>query len=549
MKPRIVTRSCCYVLAFWCVASTVDAQSETAPVVTTTSTDEELPNRPSLNAIDRQRKFAEENLMETYCAEARSILRKQEKMLEDASEPLQKSGDLDGLQALNALRQSIEENLKNLDDGIPLPAIVKPDSFPQSELIQNAFDFREAAQAALEKKLAGAGEALFREQIQALDQLVKSATIGGNLDEAVALKKKRDAVQDELRDFQVDPKRLLAFHHPIVEFPKEKNISAFHPDEAKQLQGIIAAMGASTQQIRLPSGATWTEAGVLNREGTLLLTGAGKQDGKMRLYNLAERRVLGEMPHQAGITDTAFHPTLPMLFAALNTPTIAVWDAVSFQKHGEYTPLPGCNIVRIAFDKQGNGLAGTDAGRIILWNALTGEKIREFANEHTKAIRDLVVHPNGRTFTSASDDGSVRLWNVDQSESVCVIPNAAKRELFCVRFYPDGSKIAVTGKWDDPFTSVYDTKTGELRANYGGYGKPIRSVNFSPDGRFIITGDVDCGVVIWDVSTKEPVWSDRRNSGNHIYRVLFTPKQDAVVVISGFGPVVFEMPRKIAIER
>jgi WD40 repeat protein len=87
-------------------------------------------------------------------------------------------------------------------------------------------------------------------------------------------------------------------------------------------------------------------------------------------------------------------------------------------------------------------------------------------------------------------------------------------------------------------------------ANYGGYGDAgIRTVNFSPDERFVITGDGNFRVVIWDAVTKKPVWSDTRHQGNHIYRVILTPDQDRLIVAAGYNPSIYTMPPEIQIEK
>ena len=330
----------------------------------------------------------------------------------------------------------------------------------------------------------------------------------------------------------------------VVAFPHKTSIDQFDSENARKLADAIKGMRNSTRHYNLPSCKDWTEAGVLNADGTQLLTGSNAKDGRARLYDLEAKKVIGEMqmPKTGPVRDTAFHPTLPLLFSSDTTPILYAWNAETFEKVAEYVLLPENKIVRLAFAADGTGIAGTDQGRLLLWDAKTGKLIKEFAQEHKGGIRDIAFHPNGKTFATAGVDGSIRVWDTGKTASILAIPNAAKRDLFCIKYSPCGNVLAVTAKWDDPYTWIYDARSGEKLANYGGYGKSIRSVNFSPDGRYLITGDVDYLTVIWDIKTKEPVWADKRNMGNHVYRVMFTPKQDFVVVISGYGPSLFAMP-------
>ena len=506
-------------------------------------------NQNSLAKIIRQRKNQESLILETYKEDSLAMLKTQIEMLDEAQKQVMEQGDLDAVFMIKAMKEAAEDGIQNIDVEISLPPWASPENLPDADILHDAVRFRKNTQAGIEKELAATTEAMLQTELTALEELMKELTKQGKIDEAIEVRTVRDAVKSEFARFSAAPAKPIGCTSEVMEFPKEKNISTFNPEAAQNLERVLQAISLSTRCVWLPNCNDWTEAGVLNATATQLLTGSDGSDPNARLYDIATRRILGEMKNEGPVMDTLFHPALPLLFSADTTPVIHVWDAETCQKHADYTPMPGCNIMRIAINKTGkHAVAGTDLGRIFAWDCETGKMIMEFTPAHEGEIRDLVFHPNGRILASAGVDGKVRLWNVEEGKLVREIKNAAKQDLFCVRFSPDGSKLAVTAKWDDQYTSIYDVATGELWANYGGYGRPIRSVNFSPDGRFLVTGDVDFRVAIWDIATKMPVWSDARNQGNHIYRVMFSPNQKSLIVISGFNPSMFEMPASISAE-
>jgi len=501
----------------------------------------------SLAKIIRQRKNQESLILETYKEDSLAMLKKQIEMLDEAQKQVMEQGDLDAVFMIKAMKEAAEDSINDIDVEISLSSWTSPETLPDADKLHDAVNFRKDTQTNIEKELAASTKEMLQTEQSALEELMKELTKQGKIDDAIAVRTVRDAVKSELEHFSATPARPIGCTNKVMVFPKEKNISAFNPEAAQNLEGGLQAISMSTRCVWLPNCGDWTEAGVLNKSATQLLTGSDASDPKARLFDIATRRILGEMKNEGSVTDTVFHPALPLLFSVDTTPVIHVWDAGTCQKHADYTPMPGCNIMRIAINKTGkHAVAGTDLGRVFAWDCETGKMVREFTPAHEGEIRDLVFHPNGRIFASAGVDGKVCLWNAEDGKLVREIKNAAKQDLFCVRFSPDGSKLAVTAKWNDQYTSIYDVATGELWANYGGYGHAIRSVNFSPDGRFLVTGDVDFRVVIWDIATKMPVWSDARNQGNHIYRVMFTPNQKFLIVISGFNPSIFEMPSSIS---
>jgi len=232
------------------------------------------------------------------------------------------------------------------------------------------------------------------------------------------------------------------------------------------------------------------------------------------------------------------------------TPKIHVWNATTLEKHTDFSPVPQDNVMRIAIHKDGKyGIAGSDKGHIFAWDTENGKLIKEFDEVYTGEIRDLVFHPSGKIFVTGGFEGNVCLWSMEDSKPIRIITSAVEGDPSCLRFSPDGTALAVTSTWRDQYVAVYDVQNGKRVRNFGGYGSAVRSVNFSPDGRFLITGDIDFWVVIWDIATKEPLWSSPRNAGSHIYRVQMTPDQEMLIVIAGSEPTIYALPEDFAIQK
>jgi WD40 repeat protein len=157
--------------------------------------------------------------------------------------------------------------------------------------------------------------------------------------------------------------------------------------------------------------------------------------------------------------------------------------------------------------RSGNTLitAGYD-GSIIWWNSETGEVRHRVDGAHAKWIRQLAISPDGATVASVGDDMQTKLWNSETGEPVASwdgyearTPHGYPSMLYTVAFSPDGKWLATGNRTG--IVLVRDVSTGEVAAtieapvmytwdpkarrhSIGG----IRSVAFSHDSRLLAVG-------------------------------------------------------------
>ncbi|MDL4775228.1 WD40 repeat domain-containing serine/threonine protein kinase [Actinomadura xylanilytica] len=119
---------------------------------------------------------------------------------------------------------------------------------------------------------------------------------------------------------------------------------------------------------------------------------------------------------------------------------------------------------------------------------------------HTASVRDLVFTPDGRTVASASDDATVRLWNV-----------ADGKQRRAPLDHPDGvNALAISHGGSVLYTAGDD---GDLRLfPMSGKGEPgdldidlgpLTSLALSPDGRVLATSNTDQSVRLWDLDDRK----------------------------------------------
>jgi WD40 repeat protein len=91
--------------------------------------------------------------------------------------------------------------------------------------------------------------------------------------------------------------------------------------------------------------------------------------------------------------------------------TIEVWDARSGADL--FSPRIDGNAISIAFSPDGRLLgAGTEGGKVVLWDARNGSPVGSPIQVATGGINPISFSPDGRLFAVSSGDLTATLWDI-----------------------------------------------------------------------------------------------------------------------------------------
>jgi hypothetical protein len=116
---------------------------------------------------------------------------------------------------------------------------------------------------------------------------------------------------------------------------------------------------------------------------------------------------------------------------------------------------------------------------------------------HEGAVRALAWAPDGKSFASAGDDGTIRVWDVAGGKSRILSSRAV--EPAALAFSPDGRRLLAAG--DDRVVTVLDVPSGRRLAQLVGHTAGVRAVAFTPDGRQAVSAGKDRTVRVWDLES------------------------------------------------
>lgn len=247
-----------------------------------------------------------------------------------------------------------------------------------------------------------------------------------------------------------------------------------------------------------PDGATIASAGA---------------DQIVRLWDARSGRELRALRgHEQEIRALAFHPGGKLLASCSRDTTIRIWNT---ETGAEEKILRGHTqvVASVAWSRDGKHLASGSYARskerpvygvVRIWNASTGEALREIPSDQYAPITTVAFAPDGRRLLAGSWDQSVKLYDIDGAAEPIVrslVPEIGYRAVNTVAWSPDGARFASGGK--DGYLRLWDANSATEWAKLTGHANWIWSVTWSPDGSRVASASVDQSIRLWDVRSGE----------------------------------------------
>ncbi|PVV02907.1 hypothetical protein BB560_002626 [Smittium megazygosporum] len=157
-------------------------------------------------------------------------------------------------------------------------------------------------------------------------------------------------------------------------------------------------------------------------------------------------------------------------------------------------------ITRTCFHPQYNVLAtASEDMSIKLWDVETGEFERTLKG-HTKSVHDISFDPSGRYLASCSSDLTIRIWDSQNDYKNIRTLYGHDHSVSSVCFL-GADKLASASR--DKTIKIWEFNTGYCIKTITGHAEWVRYISPSEDLKYLVSASNDQTVRLWDTNTGE----------------------------------------------
>jgi len=239
--------------------------------------------------------------------------------------------------------------------------------------------------------------------------------------------------------------------------------------------------------------------------GHLLLSAS--MDTKVKIWDVfnSGKCMRTYMGHSKAVRDISFSNDGSRFLSAGYDRNIKLWDTETGKVISTFSTGKIPYVVKLHpdEDKQNVLLAGMSDKKIVQWDMNSGEITQEY-DQHLGAVNTITFVDNNRRFVTSSDDKSLRVWEFGIPVVIKYISEPHMHSMPSISLHPNTNWLAAQSL--DNQILIYSTRerfqlnkkkrfAGHIAAGYA------CQVNFSPDGRFVMSGDGEGRCWFWDWKT------------------------------------------------
>ncbi|NXU10862.1 PRP17 factor, partial [Pardalotus punctatus] len=266
-------------------------------------------------------------------------------------------------------------------------------------------------------------------------------------------------------------------------------------------------------------------------------------DCKIKLWEVyGDRRCLRTfIGHSKAVRDICFNNAGTRFLSAAYDRYLKLWDTETGQCISRFTnrKVPYCVKFNPDEDKQNLFVAGMSDKKIVQWDIRSGEIVQEY-DRHLGAVNTIVFVDENRRFVSTSDDKSLRVWEWDIPVDFKYIAEPSMHSMPAVTLSPNGkwlacqsmdNQILIFGAQNRFRLNKKKIFKGHMVAGYA------CQVDFSPDMSYVISGDADGKLNIWDWKTTK-LYSRLKAHDKVCIGAVWHPHETSKVITCGWDGLI-----------
>lgn len=274
-----------------------------------------------------------------------------------------------------------------------------------------------------------------------------------------------------------------------------------------------------------------------------LLLSAGL-DGKVKLWDVygTNRCMRTYLGHSKGVRDIQFSNDGRRIISTGYDKNIRVWDTETGAVIRTFNTGKVYYCVTLHPDdgKQNVLMAGCSDKKIYQFDIDTGDTVQEY-NYHLGAVNTVTFVEGGQRFVTTSDDKSIRMWEFGIPVQIKYIADPSMHSLPAVTSSPNNNFLLMQSLDNQIITYSAKDRFKQLKNktfkghNTAGYAC---QVNFSPDNRFVMSGDSEGRCFFWEWSNPKRVVRTIKAHDGVCIGVAWNPMESSKVATCGWDGLI-----------
>ncbi|MDI5974155.1 TIR domain-containing protein [Streptomyces sp. SL13] len=296
---------------------------------------------------------------------------------------------------------------------------------------------------------------------------------------------------------------------------------------------LDAATGELTWKIEDLPGTVWTAA--FSSDDQLLAVGGS--DAMVRVFDVSTGRLLWKHPADRNVYRVAISARGGLLAASDDAGVIQVWRV------SDGTPvstLTGHEQAVYTIDLHSNGwllASGDTSGLINLWDVRSGHLLKSLPHHQKKVVYQVRFSHKGKLMVSSDSDGGCQVWSLDAADGAASIRPLVGLAGHVSSVWPpvfrnDDQEIATAS--NDESVRLWNVGTGQCTAEIRGHGRQISTLSFNGTGGMVAVAGKDGLVRIWNSRTGKQLHC-LSGRANQLVSAVFSPVADTVVTGTNDG--------------
>ncbi|HJT30516.1 MAG TPA: WD40 repeat domain-containing protein [Pirellulales bacterium] len=245
------------------------------------------------------------------------------------------------------------------------------------------------------------------------------------------------------------------------------------------------------------AGHPTTRCAVFSPDGKTLATGG--DDGTIALCDADSGKTRTTLQrHRGSVSAVLFAEEGRSIISVCDGGEVKVWNVgkgaeqATWREHRQQVYCAALSPDETWLITGGGNWTTGDPGELLVWRRATGQVHARLAG-HRLAVWSVLFLPDGKRFVASDSSGAVKVWNLETLQEERTLQHAAwVRPLALSR---DGQTLAV-GRGDGSIR-LWDTLSWTERASCDGNKGFFFWLEFSPDGKNLVSGGVDGTVGFW----------------------------------------------------